>query len=180
MGYGCSFCRGRVSRPIPPAGYCTCKRGGKPAPYDGNGGCRGREDPLGNVEACTAPRPPLTRGLDFAKQKTGGENNLFLLSLRLPFGQPPPSSEGGFGWVRTRRRVWAAEETVRFRAATGRPYRPCPPFPVGAASGRPPGNDNHRRRIKRTAPRFPCRDRRPRRSFYAATPRSPVTRWLAT
>ena len=34
------------------------------------------QDPLGNVEACTAPRPPLTRGLDFAKQKTGGENNL--------------------------------------------------------------------------------------------------------
>ena len=45
------------------------------------------------------------------------------LSLRLPFGQPPPSSEGGMGAVRTRRSVMGAEETVRFRAANGRPYR---------------------------------------------------------
>ena len=51
---------------------------------------------------------------------------------------------------------------------------------VGAAISRPPGNDHHRRRIKRTAPRFPCRDRRPRRSFYAAAPRPPLTRRLAT
>ena len=35
-----------------------------------------------------------------------------------------------------RRRLQAAEETVRFRAATGRPYRPCPPFPVGRVAER--------------------------------------------
>ena len=97
MGYGCSFRRGRVSRPNPPA-------------------------------ACTAPRPPLTRGLDFAKQKTGGENNLIFLSLRLPFGQPPPSSEGGMGAVRTRRRVMGADEWDMDVPFVGDGFsRPIPP-----------------------------------------------------
>jgi len=42
----------------------------------------------------THPRPPLTRGLS-AEQADWGREMLFsFLSLRLPFGQTPPSSEG--------------------------------------------------------------------------------------
>ena len=40
---------------------------------------------------CFEQRPPLTRGLGFAKQKTGGE----ILSLRQNFVLSSPSSKGG-------------------------------------------------------------------------------------
>ena len=47
------------------------------------------------------PRPPLTRGLDFAKQKTGGEIISLLVSL-------PPSSPNGESTSLIRGRLAAA------------------------------------------------------------------------